>query len=520
MKKQHNIFVYDWHIDEKTEEFTKIRVYGIDKDNKNICLHINDFTPYVYLELPTFTEWNERKAQLLGNKIDEEMGDYGPISKTLIMKHKLYYAHLDKHGNKKKFPYLFCSFAHKSHITKYLNNRIRRSFNVQDIGHVKMKIHEGDADPILQLICCRNIPSIGWIKFIGDELGDDEKITLCNKEFEVKWKGLYNIDDNTVGLPLIMGFDIEVNSSVSTAMPKAKNPGDKVFQISCVFNREGSKDTYSYLLSLGEPEESAVGENIKIICFETEADLLTGFTELIRKENPNVIAGYNILGFDIQYMIDRAKYNYCISSFDKIGFHLDYHCREKTVKWSSSAYKNQEFSYLEAEGRIIVDLLPLIRRDFKFNDYTLKTVSKEILKDDNKVDLSIPRMFKLYKIATVKKEDGTYSKKAKKAMGIIGRYCMKDSELCIKLMQKMQTWVGLTEMASTCSTGIFSLYTQGQQIKVFSQVYRYCLKNNIVVEKDGYIPKEDERYAGAHVFPPIPGKYDRVLPFDFASLKD
>ena len=129
------------------------------------------------------------------------------------------------------------------------------------------------------------------------------------------------------------------------------------------------------------------------------------------------------------------------------------------------------------------------------------------------------RMFKLYKIGTQIGKDGKYSKKSIKAMSIIGKYCTKDSELCVKLMQKMQTWVGLTEFAKTCNTGVFSLYTQGQQIKVYSQVYKYCLQNNIVVEKDGYVTKEGERYAGAHVFPPVPGIYDRVLPFDFSSLK-
>jgi DNA polymerase elongation subunit (family B) len=38
------------------------------------------------------------------------------------------------------------------------------------------------------------------------------------------------------------------------------------------------------------------------------------------------------------------------------------------------------------------------------------------------------------------------------------------------------------------------------------------------VEKDGYETKDDERYVGAHVFPPVPGIYDRVIPFDFSSL--
>jgi len=516
--KQDNIFIYSWFIDEKESDYTKIRAYGIDEQNKNVCLHINDFTPYVYFELPTFTEWTEHKANLLTNKLNEVLGEQAPLKIVLMKKHKLYGAHIDSSGKKKLFPYLFCSFANRSHINRVAIPRLRKSINVSGVGNVRLKAHESDADPILQLVSCKDIPSVGWIRFIGEETHMDSKVTLCDREFEVKWKGLYKLDVNTVARPLIMGFDIEVNSINPSVMPKAKNPGDKVFQISCVFNREGTDTHELYLLTLGQTDNEYVGENVNIISFETESDLLKGFTDLVRKKNPNLIAGYNILGFDIQYMLDRAKFNLCISSFDTLGFHKYNHSQEKKIKWSSSAYKNQEFDYLDAEGRIFVDLLPLIRRDYKFSNYKLKTVSEEILKDDTKDDLSIKNLFKFYKIGTQIQKDGTYSKKAKKAMSIIGKYCLQDSVLCVKLMQKMQTWIGLTEFAKTVNTGIFSLYTQGQQIKVYSQIYRFCLKNNIVVEKDVYITKEGERYAGAHVFPPVPGMYERVLPFDFASL--
>ena len=73
-------------------------------------------------------------------------------------------------------------------------------------------------------------------------------------------------------------------------------------------------------------------------------------------------------------------------------------------------------------------------------------------------------------------------------------------------------------MAKTTNISIFDVFTQGQQKKVYSQIYKYCMYQNIVVEKDAYITKENERYVGAHVFPPVPGNYERVLPFDFASL--
>ena len=71
---QKNIFFpYTWHTIEQEEEVSSMRIYGINKNQENICLRVDDFTPYIYLELPTHINWNPSKAQLLGNKIDELM---------------------------------------------------------------------------------------------------------------------------------------------------------------------------------------------------------------------------------------------------------------------------------------------------------------------------------------------------------------------------------------------------------------------------------------------------------------
>jgi intein/homing endonuclease len=255
-----------------------------------------------------------------------------------------------------------------------------------------------------------------------------------------------------------------------------------------------------------------------VIRCNNEKEIITSFTELIRTENPNIIVGYNILNFDIPYMIKRSIAPCNIGYiFDTLGFHKFSHAKKKVIKWTSSAYKNQEFEYLDAEGRLFIDLLPLVKRDFKMDNYKLKTVSDYFL-GQTKDDLSVKGIFKCYRIGTKKELDGTYSFKARKAISVVSKYCIKDSELVVRLMNKLQTWVGLSEMSNCYQVQPFTLFTQGQQIKVYSQVYKYCYEHNIVVEKDGYICKEDERYTGAHVFPPVPGIYDRVVPFDFASL--
>lgn len=516
MEEESKFFTYSWTIDDTEEEVTVIRIYGINENNENVCVRVENFTPYVYLELPTNINWSASKAQLVGNKIDELLGRQKPQAKVLQLKHKLYGAFLDEKGNKKLFPYLFCSFSNPKDI-KALGYKIRKPIPIVGIGSVKLRMHESDADPILQLTSCRNIPTAGWVKFVGKRVEKQDKTTICHHEFIVRWKNLAPINDDTVPKPKIMGFDIEVNSTNPTMMPQAHKPGDKIFQISCVFTHEpGNVDKYtSYLITLGNPDKNIL-ENINIITCKTEAEILEQFTKLIRTENPNLIAGYNILGFDIPYMIKREAVAFPID-FRKMGFHKFNIAKQKTIKWSSSAYKNQEFEFLDAEGRVFIDLLPLVRRDYKMNNYKLKTISEYFI-GDTKDDLSHQGIFKCYRIGTTVQEDGEYSAKAKKAMAICGKYCVKDSILVVRLMDKLQTWVGLTEMAKTCHVPIFALYTQGQQIKVYSQIYHYCMYNNIVVEKDAYQTGEDERYMGAYVFDPVPGKYEYVVSFDFSSL--
>jgi DNA polymerase elongation subunit (family B) len=512
-----SFFPYSWHIDEGQEDVTSIRVYGIDDEEKNVCIRINTFTPFVYLELPEDIPWTVSKAQLVGSKLDDLLQDKKPIEKKLTYKKKLYYAHLTSNKQIKLFPYLFLSFSTVSDI-KNMSYKIRKPINIVGVGLIKVKMHEQDASPILQFISYRNISTAGWIDFSGKKIEDENKITSCDNEYIVKWKNVKPNNSSKIAKPKILSFDIEAYSTNPSAMPKADKPGDKVFQISCILFVHGNPENSikKYLLSLGEPDTEKVGKDVEIQMFETEHDLLIGFTEFIQQHNPNIIVGYNILNFDIPYMIERTKHLMCIDIFDQMGFTKNAHATEKTIKWSSSAYGNQTFQFLDAEGRLFVDLLPLVKRDYKMDNYKLKTISTFFL-GSTKDPLSVKGIFKCCRIGLTK-TNGIYSKKAQQAMGLVGKYCVQDSVLVMNLFNKLQTWIGLCEMANTCNVPIFYLYTQGQQIKVYSQLYKYCMYNNYVVEKDGYIPKDDEHFVGALVIEPEPGVYDRVLPFDFASL--
>jgi len=511
--EKNEFFSYSWHIDEDETNQTIIRIYGLDSKNESVCVVVNNFLPYVFLELPDNIEWDDSRAGLVASKLNGMLQERKPVTYELVFKKKLYYANLDSKLKKRVYPYLRCCCCHAEDI-RQLGFKIRKPISIPGIGAFSLKMHEHNASPILQLTSLQKLPTAGWIAFLGKRVKEADKISHCKYEYSVKWENMTEKVSTAVARPLLMGYDIEVNSSIPSSMPNAHRPQDKIFQISCVFARQGCKpDAYErYLLTLGEPDTETLGDNIDVLMYETESDLLLGFVDLLQEKQPNICIGYNIFTFDIPYMIERARTNYCLYDFDRQGMTKYGHARERTIEWSSSAYKNQSFQFLDAEGRIFADLLPLVKRDYKMNNYQLKTIASHFLKDMTKDPLDAKGIFKCYRLGM---KGGA---KGRKAMGLVGKYCVKDSELVVRLFETLTTWIALCEMSKVTNVPIFQLYTQGQQLKVFSQAYKKCTHENTVIEKDGYLLKDQDHYVGATVFPPIPGVYDKVVPFDFASL--
>jgi DNA polymerase elongation subunit (family B) len=515
MKK---LFVYTWAVDKEgdlddidTLDDKWIRIYALDEQNKTVCVHVKGFKPWVYYELDSDINFKSNEIadfiNQIKNKLPEEVKSDFYLRK--LEKKPLYNGY-----NKEKKLYIKCSYSYP-----FLLKNLLWQKSVQSRGKkINLKIHESNASPVLQLCCKQDIPTVGWIQ-IDDYDDNDEQVTLADEEIVVRSKNIKRLERDWVPKPKIMSFDIEVNSKVISQMPKATRPEDKVFQISCVF-RQGDVEK-KYLLSLGNPSQNIVGHDVTILSYHnSEYSLIHGWVDLIKKENPHIIAGYNILCFDVPYLYNRVfSQQFGLKRFMKQGFKTDQQDKMTKIKWSSTAFKNQEFEFIDAEGRIYIDLLPLVQRDFKFSNYKLKTISEYFI-GETKDPLSVKGIFKCYRLGIEGAEDEQYSLKAQNAMGVVGKYCVQDSVLVLNLIDKLKSWVGLTEMAKTCNVPIFSLYTQGQQIRVFSQVYKYCHDNNIIVERNAYQTKEGESYLGAYVFEPKPGDYEDVVPFDFCLTGD
>jgi len=512
------VFPYGWHTYEENGSIG-IRIFGLNQDNENVFVLVTGFTPYIYLELPDHVPWTSHRIQALSNKLDTLVERGRPVQKIFQRKKKLYYAKKDKTEAgyvDKTYPFLKCFFGCHSDIRPFMYKATRPIY-VGDMGSIKLHVHENDANPILQFMCMKNIKPASWFTFQGGKkiTKDDDKLSDCTHEYEVPYQRITPIEKNTVSAPLIMGFDIEVNSSNPNIAPRHGVREDKVFQISCVLCRNGQPESsyQKFILTLNKNKkgeeislkQDIVGDDTEIRLFQTEAELLEGFTDIVNEYQPNIITGYNIFSFDLPYMYARAKLTGSVTTFDQLSFIRGEHCKEKEIKWSSSAFKNQNFTYIDAPGRLWVDMLPIIQRDYKLENYKLKTVSDYFL-GQTKDPLSVKGIFKCYRMFTPE------------SLSIVAKYCVKDSELVVKLFEKLQVWIGLTEMANTCNTPVFTLFTQGQQIKIFSQVYKKCLADDYVIDKDSFVVNENDHFTGAYVFTPEPGLYDMVVSFDFSSL--
>lgn len=507
------MFVYQWFADIDTSYNTVIRIYGVTNNDtcfgvhqKNICLKIKNFKPYCFVEIPNSLYENINAVK---THISKFFTSYEVVEKFHL--YNSYNKHTIQKGNliKKETLFIKAYFKNKKNMQNMTFFLQSNDVLINGVQH-KLSVHENNANPVLQLICNCNIDSVGWLDFSSAKLVDDkEKETACDEEYTILWQQLKKGNNVHNIQPKIMAFDMEVTSSIPSAFPSDK-PKDEIFQISCVIVNNNT--TKRLLLTL-EPNnnknqlvDTLAKENITTYMFASEIDLLENFIKIINDERPNIMTGYNIFGFDIEYLIKRCSRFLLVEQLKMAGFYKNAFAKEEEIKWSSSAYKNQNFRFINWEGILLVDLLPVIQRDYKLDTYSLKNVCSTFFKNNTKDPVTHKDIFE------------AFNTRDSALLTTVGKYCVQDSALCIDLMNHLHTWVHLCEMARCCNVPIFTIFTQGQQVRLYSQIYKYCVNNNTVVTTNGYSVNTNERYRGALVHEPNPGFYKNVCPLDFASL--
>lgn len=473
------------------------------KVNTTSCLTVDDFHPYFYIALPSYKRWNDEHVDLIMDYIDEKYFQPNElVSYEHCRKKKLYYAHKDPTTLEDKFyDYILCTC--RTNVNFYRYGKILKKINIPRIGYLQLSILEYNVSPILQFCCSLDITTSGWIQYTP-HYEEKEPKTRCDKEYTISCSSIRKHTTTKTSTVKIMSFDIETYSDTDL-FPSALNIKDCVYMVSCVLWWIGqSHQTKKILVVIGEVDQDVVGHDVEIIIVKDEVELLLQFIELLKQHNPHIITGWNIFNFDISYIVDRCRLYSMEKNLRECGMFKDKECKLVDKNWSSSAYGEQNFKYVEYDGRITMDLMTFVKRNNKLKSYKLDYVANHYLKT-GKDPITKYDIFNAYR----------YGEKS--LLSLVGKYCVKDSFIVFQLFDYFDTWIDLAETANVCNLEISKVMTRGQQIKVYSQLYKYCYDNHIVVE-DNPDQLKGESYEGAFVLEPTPGIYHAVTSFDFKSL--
>jgi len=565
-----------WHENDENNKYI-IRMFGKTEKGESVSLKVTGFIPYFYVEIPNY--WDDKTINNFVAKVKAECDrqDKGKFShvKHLIKTetkefHKFYY--YTENRLFKFVRFVFDSCRSMKRFAKLFDNiEFLYSFD-QNVR--EYPVYESNIDPFLRFIHIKDICSAGWVEINKYETNDED---MCQTDISIKcsWTNVNSLKDKVEIAPFkIASFDIECTSG-DGAFPQANRESDKIIQIGTVFGKYGSNNIYKkHIITL---KSCAPVEGVEVESYDTEKEVLEAWQKLIEREDPDIITGYNIFYFDEKYMYDRAKLFNCYDTCGKLSKIVDKVCEWNESKLSSSALGDNILRYFKMIGRVQVDLMKVVQRDYKLDSYKLDSVAEYFIKeqikeiitlDDNHYKLVTKNLVKVDNyiridengesmdekfIVTEVLDDGfiietkekiEYNNNSKLFWGLvkddihakdifrlqkgnatdraeIAKYCIQDCVLVLKILYKLEIITNNISMANVCSVPISYIFLRGQGIKSLSLVSKECRKKQYLIptmkKKEDDI--EDEGFEGAIVFEPEIGFHKTpITVLDFNSL--
>lgn len=474
---------------EDDDESYKIHLFGKTKESKSVHC-VTEWNPYFYVETDLHPSALEQKLKyVIGKDISEQVLEV--IKET---KKKFY-----GFTNSEYFNFLKIKFLTKKAFTrsKFIFQQGRIKLNGLQF---KPKIYEANIEPFLRFFHVQNIETAGWVSV--SKYSECEDFYNVDINIDSKWNYIIPLENPDIAPIVLASFDIEVYSH-DGAFPDPEIDEDYVTQICTTFQRYGDSEPYKVSLLCLRSCDSI--ENCELQCFDTEKQVLEAWSELIRGEGSDVLIGYNIWGFDLNYMYTRAKM--CSASgffyFDKITKPVQF----KNSSFSSGAYGDSDYKMVPTQGILQIDLLVIIKREHKLSSYKLDDVAEHFLKE-RKVALKPKEMFAKFNGTSSDRKD-------------VGIYCIQDTMLPLRLVNKLAIIPNMFEMAKVTRVPLGFLLERGQSVKVQSQVLFETLQDNMLVETfDRSEQTIEQGYEGATVLNAKKGAYVEVpiTGLDFASL--
>ena len=486
-----------------------VRMYGVNRKGNSVCAFVHGFEPYFYVEMPSGFSPDDIDAfrktletELINSRRGGSTRGFPVITSISIETKKNLWGY--NPGSNKAFLKIVTLLPAFVSTARTI---LERGITIPGLGLRAFATYESNVLFILRFMIDCGIVGGNWLEFPRASYTvrkKNEKITYSQIEVDVRFDSIISHPSEGEFMDLaklrILSVDIEC-AGRKGHFPEAKV--DPVIQIASMLTVQGESEPRVRNIMTLDTCAPIVGS--EVMSFEKEPDLLRKWADLVRKTDPDIIIGYNILKFDLPYLIERAE-TLKVREFNYLGRVKNSVVRMKDTVFSSRAYGTRETKEITIEGRVQFDLFTVIQRDHKLSSYSLNNVSATFL-GEQKEDVHHSCITDL--------QNGNEETRRRLAV-----YCLKDAYLPQRLLDKLMYMYNYVEMARVTGVPLNFLLTRGQSIKVFSQILRKARERNLLVPAlKGGGQQDGVAFEGATVLEPEPGYYQKpVATLDFASL--
>jgi DNA polymerase-2 len=254
-----------------------------------------------------------------------------------------------------------------------------------------------------------------------------------------------------------------------------------------------AQNTQGLVRVLGPPDAAGPpGEGFEFYFHPDEGSLLAAFIEDIRRIDPDVLTGWNFLDFDFPRLAERCEI-----------FHIPFNLGRSGDRAKYFSGEGRRSGAALIPGRQVLDALRIVRSGpQRFSDYTLQTVSREVLGEGKLVASS--GKDKTEELDRLYREDPR----------TFGAYCYRDAELVLRILAETGLFRLTLERASLTGVSLDKAWTS---VVSFERIYAL----ELLVRGIAPPPSVSRRVSGAAggtVLDPRPGFFRNIAVFDFRSL--
>ena len=568
----------DWYEHDVQGKYV-VEVFGRTDDGNVACVRINGFKPYFYAKnMPPsskiYDDINKKWECKFGERKGEEdyafnlskrVPEYKGVTSTKVKKYDVFGGFSDLEQIdvwKVECGSLAAYRSAKTHCTGQ-----QYESNLPPFLRLFHDRHLGPASPF-------RMKKFQEVESPTNEDGD--QLYFVDTFYECNVQDIEASDDS---IPMMVAsYDLEMYSKSGMFPQSDKDP---IIQIGVSYRwSHKMMEPAGRVVFVLDSVEKSDDPTVEFISCRTEKELIQKFQEEIQTENPDILCGYNIFGFDDAYIEGRCQaLGLAFDLSRKKAERNEKNFETKKFELASGKY---DLRFMVLRGRLSIDLLLNMRREHSLSSFKLDNVASVFLRD-KVIDYNAGRITtkstrglrsgnyvrfdivgnttdpykegEKFRVTSIdpkgftidspgdlftdltenerKSLEWTFTKDDVEAHELfklhaqggpagrsrIAKYCIQDCDLVLTLMAKLDTIVNARGMADVCKVPMDFVLQRGQGIKIFSAVVYYASQRNQIIQVQPAMEGEGG-YEGAIVISPKIGMYldQPISVLDFNSL--